>query len=839
MKRNVLFIFLILAHCMSWAENVAFLKTGGTGDGLSPANPTGSINTAYKILEDAGGGGTIVLVDKFALSANFMRAVANTLEVKITSKYNGIDYRQSNPNCALTVGTAGFRYVLNGPHTFENITFKGNTALTTTNYILFIANYNAITMGEGIVVTDFPSTVMTNSCSILGGIQQGQTGPTSTSINPSITIKTGKFILVGFNRQVTSTTYTGTAHINIQGGEIINLYGGSILAGKGGNLQLNISGGTFSGKIYAGHFTDANNRGVSNSDVSITGGDFSTCTGIIGLVNENGIANGGTSSINFCSHSDQSYISTLVSGFVTQLCNNTVTIANSTAISLLPNINSSSEIVVNNGILLTIDANTVVKTIKAVPGAKINISGTNTISSDSLILQSDVSGTATLTDNFETPTINAIVKQNVSHGRNWYLSSPISNGNTTDLNLGDSVVQYNETLKKWEKVTGNLTPGRGYIQTAVSGHGSNGTVKFSGITNSGDVNFQLTRTESGSSSGFNLVGNPYPSYLDFAKTAAANTNILPSIWFRTMDNDGNYTFSTINVAAYLEDNANPPVITVNNANTTITTYIPPMQAYWVRLNSDPSSTSYTVSNAMRTHSDNVGNTLKAPAPKTKSQPILRLQVTNGLKSDETVIYFNVNASNLLDKFDSPKMSNKSTSVPEIYTIANDEQLTINGLNPSAYNTELPIGFSTQQAGTAFCIKASQFDNFESDTQILLHDYLLNTTQDLTVSDYKFSSEALSTTSRFKLTFKTPSVATGINNEDNEYILVSARNKQIFVNGAALNGAVIEVLNTLGQKVFSSKINGTSFQANNNYLSGTYLVKISNGNKCISRKIIIN
>lgn len=242
---------------------------------------------------------------------------------------------------------------------------------------------------------------------------------------------------------------------------------------------------------------------------------------------------------------------------------------------------------------------------------------------------------------------------------------------------------------------------------------------------------------------------------------------------------------------------------------------------------------------MRTHSDNVGNTLKAPAPKTKSQPILRLQVTNGLKSDETVIYFNVNASNLLDKFDSPKMSNKSTSVPEIYTIANDEQLTINGLNPSAYNAELPIGFSTQQAGTNFCIKASQFDNFEPDTQILLHDYLLNTTQDLTVSDYKFSSEALTTTSRFKLTFKIPSVATGINNEANDNIVVSTRNKQIFVNGAALNGAVIEVLNTLGQKVFLSKINGTSFQANNNYLSGTYLVKISNGNKCISRKIIIN
>ncbi|MDD4490332.1 MAG: hypothetical protein PHD30_07525, partial [Paludibacter sp.] len=105
MKKIRILLILFFSYCAITAENVAFLKTGGTGDGLSPASPTGSINTAYKILEDAGGGGTIVLVDKFVISSNFRRAVANTLEVKIRSKYNGIDYRDGNPNCALCVGT--------------------------------------------------------------------------------------------------------------------------------------------------------------------------------------------------------------------------------------------------------------------------------------------------------------------------------------------------------------------------------------------------------------------------------------------------------------------------------------------------------------------------------------------------------------------------------------------------------------------------------------------------------------------------------------------------------------------------------------------------------------
>jgi len=282
MKKIRLLLVLIFSYCVISAENVAFLKTGGTGDGLSPASPTGSINTAYKILEDAGGGGTIVLVDKFVISSNFRRAVANTLEVKITSKYNGIDYRDGNPNCALCVGTAGFRFVLNGPHTFDYITFKGNTALTS-NYIMFIANYNNITMGEDVVVTDFPSTIMTTSCSILGGAQNGQTGtPVSTSLDTHVTIKSGKFIVVGFNRQITST-YTGTAYIDIQGGEIIAFYGGSILGGTGGNLNLNISGGTFKDYIFAGNRPNSTTSVSSGTTLmEISGGDFNECAAIFG-----------------------------------------------------------------------------------------------------------------------------------------------------------------------------------------------------------------------------------------------------------------------------------------------------------------------------------------------------------------------------------------------------------------------------------------------------------------------------------------------------------------------------------------------------------------------------
>ncbi|GHU67276.1 hypothetical protein FACS189413_01740 [Bacteroidia bacterium] len=266
-----------MAACWSLqAQNVAFLKTGGTnGNGKSPSTPTTSINTAYKVLEDAGGGGTIVLVDGFTISSNFMRAVANTQNVTLTSVWDGVDYREGNPNCALTVGTAGFRYSLNGPHTFENITFKGNPSLTA-NYIMFIANFHPLTMGEGISVVDFPNTQTTTSCTILGGIQNDGSGsPTAVDLDANIIVKSGTFIIVGFNRQK-AADYTGTAHIDIQGGEIIYLYGGSLNNGHGGNVDLNISGGTFIGGINVASGTA--NLAAGSANVTISGGNFTNMT---------------------------------------------------------------------------------------------------------------------------------------------------------------------------------------------------------------------------------------------------------------------------------------------------------------------------------------------------------------------------------------------------------------------------------------------------------------------------------------------------------------------------------------------------------------------------------
>ena len=225
-----------------------------------------------------------------------------------------------------------------------------------------------------------------------------------------------------------------------------------------------------------------------------------------------------------------------------------------------------------------------------------------------------------------------------------------------------------------------------------------------------------------------------------------------------------------------------------------------------------------------------------------SQPAIHLQVSNGLNNDETVLYANPDASNGYDMYDSEKMSNGSNSIPEIYSIADGQNLVINGFNAIPYDTEMPLGFSTGTAGT-FSIRASQLSNFDTATQVILKDYLDSNnpvTADLSDgSSYSFSSDVTqNNTSRFALVFHAPSVATGINSADNSSFWISTNaNNELIINAAA--NAEISIYNVAGQKVYSDKHTTKTIRLGNLLPAGVYLVSVSNAGKTLTKKVIID
>ena len=340
---------------------------------------------------------------------------------------------------------------------------------------------------------------------------------------------------------------------------------------------------------------------------------------------------------------------------------------------------AGAEITVTGG-EYTIDATKNLNVIKVQPGAKLTLNSGSAVSSGKICLQSTSSGTATFVDNNSaTSTVAGNVEQYLPQGRNWYVSSPISAGSTANLNTGTSVLSYNESTAAWITESGSLTAGKGYISVSSAGTGTSNII-YDGTLNTGNVSVTLSRTGS-TKTGFNLVGNPYPSYLDFSKVDTTASNILSSIWYRTKTTPVNgvssYTFDTYNGKSN---------IATSLGATPVTNLIPPMQAFWVRVKSGTDGI-LTFNNSMRAHADNVTNKLKAPRVKEQTQQLLRLEVSNGVNRDQAIIYSNANALNGYDSYDSPKMTNGSANIPEIYTSVGVEKLVINGLESLTDNVE--------------------------------------------------------------------------------------------------------------------------------------------------------
>jgi hypothetical protein len=500
-------------------------------------------------------------------------------------------------------------------------------------------------------------------------------------------------------------------------------------------------------------------------------------------------------------------------------------VTNVSALTLTP----ASDLVVSSN-KLTINQPTTVSSITVAPGAELELTSGQTLTVGKVTLQSDASGTATLVDNNTSSpqAVTATVQQYVTSGRNWYMSIPMASGASSLLSRGTSVACYDEPSGTWiAPAAGTLNKLRGYVQVATSTPsttGTTGTVDFTGVVNTGAHSITLSRTAG--KTGFNLVGNPYPSYLDW--NLVTKTNVSNTMWFRTKDG-GVYKFYTY--VANVGEGVGSPA--------TVTNKIPPMQAFWVRVNTVGTG-SIAVDNNMRSHKDVVGNLIKVP--KQVTQQLLRLQVSNGTNTDETVLYFNANASDNFDQYDAQKRSNDDAAIPEIYTQVGAEQLVINGMNSVKYNTEIPIGFSTLTAANnnGLSISANEMTNFETGTRVILIDKQ-NPSVETELTNgaaYSFSAPVTApTTNRFSLLFRAPGVTTGIDNGTklNAQVFVNAAN-QIIV--ATPEKATVAIYNVMGQKQYENMLTSTKTTINKAFGAGIYFVALTVNGLSEVQKVII-
>ena len=97
--------------------------------------------------------------------------------------------------------------------------------------------------------------------------------------------------------------------------------------------------------------------------------------------------------------------------------------------------------------------------------------------------------------------------------------------------------------------------------------------------------------------------------------------------------------------------------------------------------------------------------------------------------------------------------------------------------------------------------------------------------------------------RFALVFKSPSISTGVQGNDNDLKITVFRNsnRQITINcsNEYLGKAMLFVYNTVGQKLENKLLINPVTVLSNQLNSGVYFVKVMANGKTITNKVVVN
>jgi Type IV secretory pathway, TrbL components len=436
-----------------------------------------------------------------------------------------------------------------------------------------------------------------------------------------------------------------------------------------------------------------------------------------------------------------------------------------------------------------------------------------------------------------------VEEQNLEHslaqGRNWYVSNPIDltlTPQTIDAAFGTGTLSswrvewYNEFANNWQKVPSgsDLTTGRGYT---VYSDTEDISVKFSGKYNDGDMNSPTLTRGAHSKQGFNLVGNPFPSYWRWTEIAASTANVYSTIWYRTVV-DGNYEFWSYNAAGNVEvapggwEDGTP-------TGSYMLGYIPPMQAFWVRVMDGQSSGTINFLDRYRSHADHPSNILKSKGQESQNadeRQMIRIVVNSNKNIDETLIYADSRAQNGFDNYDGDKWFTGTGA--EIFTlpIAENRELVINGLPEIVDGIEIPLGFVSNEGGS-FSFSAKEIINLDN-LDVLLRDKWRNVEFNL-VNDgvYNFTSGSEVNTERFSIVFRA-SVPSDINtnySKDSKLLAYSNNNEIVATYSNPNNDNVeVTVYDVLGRSVaVQTIVANQSVVINGKFTKGIYTLRAEN------------
>ena len=358
------------------------------------------------------------------------------------------------------------------------------------------------------------------------------------------------------------------------------------------------------------------------------------------------------------------------------------------------------------------------------PDYSLTVNGTtaNDAGVSGLTIKSDATGTGS----FINGTVNVpATVENYLSGIQWhFLTSPIIDAPLTMFNTNNFYF-YNETTEDswsggifsgnpgWTTVSAsNLENFKGYAY-----YFNNSTLNYEGNLHTGTFTSPLlSRTNTAAADqyeGWHLLGNPYPSAVDFSQI-----NI----------DAGNITLTNLDKTVYFYDD---DIDDYRYYNTTTggvnggTQYIPAMQGFFVHTESGNAQLQFT--DAARVH--NTTDFYKSNKISENFETSLSLKASGNIFSDDTKIVEISDANFSFDiDYDAYKMYSENSEVPYLYSISDGVEFALNAIPQIDENSIIPLGFSAKNKGN-YQITLTGNNNIY--LPIYLYDKVENIIQDLT------------------------------------------------------------------------------------------------------------
>jgi hypothetical protein len=355
------------------------------------------------------------------------------------------------------------------------------------------------------------------------------------------------------------------------------------------------------------------------------------------------------------------------------------------------------------------------------------------------------------------------------------------------------------------KSTGNMNNGSAY-----SVYLTGGTYDLSGAANTGNIavpgldnsNWSTLSAEGNTfTSGWHLLGNPYPSPVDLSVNHAVTEGFDAQlqVWMPSGPWQGTWDARLMGVDAQV---ASSQGFQVHNSNV-----------------GTPQTFTFTNAERVRT---SVSNPAFFQMP---NQSALNLIVeSNAGRRDRTRVYFNSDATANFDQlYDADKLIS-TQGAPTVYTwmaTAPERRMGINTLTDINTTSTVPMAFLAGTDGT-FTITAEGINTFDPTSYIILEDVQAGVMHNLRNGNYTFTSTTNDARNRFVLHF-TPAA------EVNATASSCSNDGAITVTQAGSAVWNYSVTNTQGTILSSGVVNQTTPATVNNLSAGVYTLTLADNN----------